>query len=312
MEEDWGYIYLSIKVDIISGFLGAGKTTMIKKLLEEDVLGKDIAIIENEFGDINIDPGRIEESGIEIKSISSGCICCSLAGEFDLAMRELIDEYKPNRIVIEPTGVGKLSDIIKIVNTLKKHRNVELSMVMAIVDALEYEDFIEVFGAFFRDQIKYANSVILSKTQLVDDYKVDKIVKSIREINPNGNIITTSWDELSAEEILGLAEFKKGPFHNVKFKSNYEEENKFEYWTMETAKKYDRNKLKEILCRLKEEKYGIVLRGKGILANNKGDWLDFDFLPREIEIRKNKPQTIGQIVLIGKELNKKEIEKIWD
>ena len=302
---------MTVKIDIISGFLGAGKTTMIKKLLDENVLGENIAIIENEFGDINIDSGRIEETGIKTKSISSGCICCSLAGEFDLAMKDLIDEYNPNRIIIEPTGVGKLSDIINIVHTLKKYRDVELNMAVAIVDSLEYEDFIEVFGDFFKDQIEYANTIILSKTQLTNGDKVDRILNSIRKFNPSGNIITTPWDELSAKEILKLAETRKVHTDHIHLEHYHRGQNEFQYWTLETAQKYDKCKLQEVLYKLKEGKYGNILRAKGVLANNGGNWLDFDFLPNKIEVRDSRPNTIGQIVIIGENLNKEEINKLW-
>ena len=303
---------MTTKIDIISGFLGAGKTTMINKLLEGNVLGEGVAIIENEYGDINIDSRRIGQTGIEIKSITSGCICCSLQGEFDIAMKELIDEFKPNRIIIEPTGVGKLSDIINVVDKLKKQRDVVLNMAIAIVDAIEFEDFIDVFGGFFKDQIQYANTVILSKTQLTEEGKVDEIINSIRSLNPNGNIISTPWDRLSSQNILEFVETKNSQIHyHLEHNHHHDGDDKFQYWTMETAKKYDGDKLKEILNRLKEDKYGNILRAKGVLLGNEYKWMDFDFLPNNIEIKYIKPQAIGQVVLIGKELNKEEIEKLW-
>lgn len=304
---------MTTKIDIISGFLGAGKTTMINKLLDENVLGEGIAIIENEYGDINIDSKRIGQTEIEIKSITSGCICCSLQGEFDIAMKELIDEFKPNRIIIEPTGVGKLSDVINVVNKLKKQRDVVLNMAIAIVDAIEFEDFIDVFGDFFKDQIQHATTVMLSKTQLVEEGKVDEIINSITSLNPNSNIIATPWDRLSSQNILELAESKNSQIHDHLEHNHHhhDEDDEFQYWTMETAKKYDNNRLKEILNRLKEDKYGNILRAKGVLSDNESNWMDFDFLPNNIEIKYIKPQAIGQIVLIGKELNKENIEKLW-
>lgn len=305
---------MATKIDIISGFLGAGKTTMINKLLEEKNLGQGIAIIENEYGDINIDSKRIGQSEIEIKSITSGCICCSLQGEFDTAMKELIDEFKPNRIIIEPTGVGKLSDIINVVNKLKNERDVVLNMAIAIVDAVEFEDFIDVFGEFFKDQIQYATTVTLSKTQLVEEEKVDEIITCIRDINPNGNIIATPWDKLSSRNILELAESNKSKRHDYLEDNHHHhdhEDDKFQYWTMETAKKYDNNRLKEILRELKEEKYGNVLRAKGALSDDESNWMSFDFLRNNIEIKNVEPQGIGQIVVIGKELDRGNIEKLW-
>lgn len=306
---------MTTKIDIISGFLGAGKTTMINKLLEEKTFREGIAIIENEYGDINIDSKRIGQSEIEIKSITSGCICCSLQGEFDTAMKVLIDEFKPNRIMIEPTGIGKLSDIINVVNKLENERDVVLNMAIAIVDAVEFEDFIDVFGEFFKDQIQYALTVTLSKTQLVEEEKVDEIVNCIRDINPNCNIIATPWDKLSPQNILELAETNRIKRHYYLENNSHKHDNEddeFQYWTIETAKKYDDNRLKEILRSLKEEKYGNILRAKGILSDDESNWMSFDFLRNNIEIKNIEAQGIGQIVIIGKELNKDSIEKLWD
>lgn len=276
------------------------------------MLGENIAIIENEYGDINIDSQRIEQTGLEIKSISSGCICCSLSGEFDLAMKELIDEYDPNRIIIEPTGVGKLSDIIEVVNRLKEHKDVELNMIMAIIDVLEFEDFIDIFGGFFTDQIQYANTVILSKAQLTTEDKVDEVLNSIRKINADGNVITTPWDELSGKDILELAESKKQDLLSLDFHNNHdhEDQDEFQYWTMETTKKHDATRLKETLEKLKDNKYGKVLRSKGMLPGLEGNWLSFDYLPNSIEVRDCKVQAVGQIVVIGQELNEEELQKI--
>jgi G3E family GTPase len=174
---------MTVKIDIISGFLGAGKTTMLKKLLNEEALGDRIAIIENEFGDINIDADRLEETGIEIRPLSAGCICCTLSGDFLTAIKELIKEHSPKRIVIEPTGVGRLSEIISVVNKVTESGDVELDMAMTIVDAVDFEDYIDVFGGFFKDQIQNANIIVLSKSQLADENTVNEVIKAVREIN---------------------------------------------------------------------------------------------------------------------------------
>lgn len=306
---------MTVKIDIISGFLGAGKTTMINKLLDNNTLGDRIAIIENEFGDINIDSNRIGQSEIEIKSITSGCICCSLAGDFDLAMRELIEMVNPDRIIIEPTGVGKLSDIIKVVDKLKALRDVSLNLVVAIVDVLEYEDFIEVFGMFYKDQIENANTVILSKTQLADEGKVDGIIDSIRRSNPRGNIISVPWDKLEGRDILALAETKYSPMGGCRLELHRHHHGggiEFQYWTMETSRSYDRNTLNEILSELKKDRYGNILRAKGVLPENEANWMDFDYLPKSVEIREFEPQAIGQIAVIGTALNKEELRKLWE
>lgn len=305
---------MSIKVDIISGFLGAGKTTMIKKLLDEDVLGERIAIIENEFGDINIDSDRLKKSGIEIKSISSGCICCTLSGDFHMALEELIREYNPKRIIIEPTGVGRLSDIISIVNMTKKSESVELNMAMTIVDTVEFEDFIEGFGDFFTDQIQHANIIILSKSQLVDQVSVNKVIDSIRKINPTSIIISTPWDELEAKSIIDISKLNDDNDHNHEHHHNHEEnsvQESFEFWSFETMKTYSKENLESILNSLNNPMYGKVLRAKGSLLNNDRKWVDFDFVPKGSHIIDGKVKTIGQVTVIGMELNKDRIMSLF-
>ena len=300
---------MEVKIDIISGFLGSGKTTIINKLLEGDVLGENVAIIENEYGDIDIDSVRIEETGIEIKSITSGCICCSLQGEFAIAMKELIDEHRPNKIIIEPTGVGKLSDIVGIVNKIKEDKDVNLNMVMTIVDVLEFEDFIDIFGSFFTDQIEYANTVILSKTQLADESIVDEVIKAIRKINSEGTLIATPWDELSPKEIIDIAE--SGKDIDLDLDHHHHDDEEFEDWSLETSMSYGKEELQTILDKLKDGKFGKIYRAKGVLPNGKDKWLSFDFLPSSIDIRDTQVQEIGQIIIIGQGLNKNEINKLW-
>ena len=301
---------MSIKVDIISGFLGAGKTTMIKKLLDEDALGEGIAIIENEFGDINIDADRLEKSGIEIRSISSGCICCTLSGDFHMALEELIREYNPRRIIIEPTGVGRLSDIISIVNKIKESENLELNMAMTIVDTVEFEDFIEVFGDFFTDQIQHANIIALSKSQLVDQASVNKVIDSIRKINPRSSIIATPWDELEAKSIIDISKSNDDHKHNHDHEENSVQES-FEFWSFETMKTYSKENLESILNSLNNPTYGKVLRAKGSLLNDDKKWVDFDFLPKASNIIDGKVKTIGQVTVIGMELNKDGIMSLF-
>lgn len=313
--------FMSLKIDVVSGFLGAGKTTMIKKLLDEEVLGQDIAIIENEFGDIDIDSGRLGESGIQIKSISSGCICCTLAGEFDLAIKDLIKEYNPKRIIIEPTGIGKLSDILSIINKVKISENVKSNIAMTIVDPNDFGDFIELFGDFFINQIQHATTIVLSKTQLVEEAKVNKVISSIREINPHGNIIATPWDKLEAKHILDFAELGKGSIEFNEFcdscHHHYEHQDhdgiqeKFEFWSLETMKKYDEPKLKVVLDELNKDKYGKIFRAKGTLLNIEGQWIDFDFVPRKVNIIKGKIKLIGQIIIIGRELNRDALKDLF-
>ena len=308
---------MTVKIDIISGFLGAGKTTMIKKILDADVLGDGIAIIENEFGDIVIDSDRLEESGVEIKSISSGCICCTLSGDFQKAIKELIKEHNPNRIIIEPTGVGKLSDIISTINIAKKSEDIEINMAMTIVDVLEFEDFIEVFGDFFKDQIQYANIIALSKAQLTDESRVNNVINSIRDINPDANIIATPWEELEAKDILDVAESDKGNMdialddHDHNHNEDLADAS-FDYWSFETIKTYGKEELASIFDSLKNPIHGKVLRAKGSLLSTDKKWLDFDFTPNNFDIKEERVKTIGQIIVIGNGLNKDSIRNLFN
>lgn len=313
--------FMSVKIDIISGFLGAGKTTMIKKLLKEGVLDNKVALIENEFGDINIDSERLGNfrSNIEIKSITSGCICCTLAGEFDLAIRELIAKYNPDRIIIEPTGVGRLSDILATINLIKKYEDIKLNIIMTIVDVCEFEDFIDIFGGFFIDQIKNANTVVISKSQLTDDFKVNRVIDSVREMNNDGNIIATSWDKLGADYILEIAESGKKTKADNKINPHCEGYNhkddlikeEFEFYSFETMKKYNRTKLKELLNKLNKDVYGEIFRSKGIVLDDKDEWINFDFTPGKTGVVKGNTNIIGKIIVIGKKLNKDTIKNLF-
>lgn len=194
------------KIDIISGFLGAGKTTLIKKLLSEALGNEKVLIIENEFGEIGIDGGFLNETGIEIKEMNSGCICCSLVGDFKGALKEALEKYKPERIIIEPSGVGKLSDVIKAVSNIKDDEDIKLNSLVAVVNSLKYNMYMANFGEFFCDQIENANTIILSRSQKLSDDKLNACVKAIKEHNSKANIITTSWEELEGKQILSAIE----------------------------------------------------------------------------------------------------------
>lgn len=194
------------KVDIISGFLGAGKTTLIKKLLGEALKGEQVVLIENEFGEIGIDGGFLREAGVEIREMNSGCICCSLVGDFGTSLKEVIDKYHPDRIIIEPSGVGKLSDVIKAVKDLHIENEIKLNSASAVVDALKAKVYMKNFGEFFNNQIEHAGTVILSRTQMQKEDKLDKAIEMIRELNPNAHIITTPWEDLDGAQILAAME----------------------------------------------------------------------------------------------------------
>ena len=197
------------KIDIVSGFLGAGKTTLIKKLLKEALAGTKVVLIENEFGEIGVDGGFLKEAGIEIKEMNSGCICCSLVGDFGTSLKEVLDTYAPERILIEPSGVGKLSDVMKAVQGAMTDRGVELNSAVAVVDASKCKMYIKNFGEFFVNQIEHAGTIILSRTDKMSEEKLAACVAMIREHNEKATIITTPWDSLDGKDILETIEGAK-------------------------------------------------------------------------------------------------------
>ena len=206
------------KIDIISGFLGAGKTTLIKKLIKEALGGEKVVLIENEFGEIGIDGGFLKEAGIEITEMNSGCICCTLVGDFGAALRDVITKYEPDRIIIEPSGVGKLSDVIKAVADVKKDfDSVELNSFIAVVDAGKTTMYMKNFGEFFNDQIENANTIVLSRTGKTSESKLEKAVAAIKDHNNKAIIITTDWDSLTGVQILETMEKAAGEVKDLLF-----------------------------------------------------------------------------------------------
>ena len=199
--ESKGENMTNTKIDVISGFLGAGKTTFIKRLVEGNKDKGKTIIIENEFGEIGIDGGFLKNSGIEIKEMNSGCICCSLAGDFEASLRELLEKYSPNRVIIEPSGVGKLSDVLKAVSDVEKDLPVESNSAVTVVDVKKCKMYMKNFGEFFNNQIQFANTIILSRTDLADDKKIEEAVALIKGVNPDATIVTTPLDKLSDEKI---------------------------------------------------------------------------------------------------------------
>ena len=194
------------KIDVISGFLGAGKTTFIKKLLEEAVAKEQVVLIENEFGEIGIDGGFLKDSGIEIREMNSGCICCSLVGDFGKSLEEVITTYHPQRVIIEPSGVGKLSDVMKAVRDVAVHLDVELNSSVTVVDVKKCKMYMKNFGEFFNNQIEYAGNIVLSRTDIADKDKVEAAVAMIREHNAKATVITTPIDQLTGEQLLEIIE----------------------------------------------------------------------------------------------------------
>ena len=204
-----GWCFAMTKIDIVSGFLGAGKTTLIKKLLKEALADTKVVLIENEFGEIGIDGGFLKEAGIEIKEMNSGCICCSLVGDFGTSLREVLDTYAPERILIEPSGVGKLSDVMRAVQEAMADRDVELNSAVAVVDACKCKMYLKNFGEFFVNQIEHAGTIVLSRTDKLNEEKLAACVAMIREHNAKATVITTPWDALDGKDILETIEGAK-------------------------------------------------------------------------------------------------------
>ena len=194
------------KVDIISGFLGAGKTTFIKKLINEVFTGEKLVLIENEFGEIGIDGGFLKEAGIEITEINSGCICCTLVGDFSKALKKVIEEYHPDHMIIEPSGVGKLSDVAKAVEDVKKDVDIEITGRITVIDGKKAKMYLKNFGEFFEDQVKHASTIVVSRTQMMTDEKVEECVHMLREENAKASIISTPWEELGKEAVMHALE----------------------------------------------------------------------------------------------------------
>jgi G3E family GTPase len=317
---------LSIKIDIISGFLGAGKTTLIKKLINSDLRKEKIAIIENEFGEVSIDGDILKETNIDMKEINSGCICCSLVGDFKEAIREIIKLYSPDRILIEPSGVAKLSDIIKSCKSLAIDNSIIINNVFTVVDALNYEAYLVNFGEFYKDQIKNAKTIILSEREDCEEYEIEKISELIRDINKDSSIITASLDFIEANDILKIAEsdiekhnekqlvlkksFSIGSVNKVHH--SHSAENIFSNWGTETTKSFSKSNLEEIFNNVvKDRSYGNILRGKGIVQLEGGKWVEFHYTPGKFCMNVTTSQKVGKIAIIGEGINKNKLNIIF-
>ena len=398
------------KIDIFSGFLGSGKTTLIKKLIEEAYHGEKIVLIENEFGEIGIDGGFLAEAGIKINEMNSGCICCSLVGDFAEALKKVIDEYSPDRILIEPSGVGKLSDVIKAVQNADTH-GAELNGFTTVVDANKCKMHMKNFGEFFNDQIENAGCIVLSHTSNISDQKISDCVERIKEHNSAAIIVTTPWDKLEGSQLLEAMERKSSleselkklaeetehehhhhhhdehgncscghhhdedehehhhhdhdhdehEHHHHHHDENgncscghHHDEDEHEHhhhdhdhdehehhhhhhdehgncscghhhdhdhhhhhadevfvsYGAETTKKFNADQLKTALEGFTDtEKYGMILRAKGIIASDDGRWIHFDYIPGEPDIRYGGAGVIGRLCVIGSKLNKDAISE---
>lgn len=341
------------KVDIFSGFLGAGKTTLIKKLIAEAYGDEKLVLIENEFGEIGIDGGFLKETGVQVNEMNSGCICCTLVGDFGKALQQVIDDYSPERILIEPSGVGKLSDVIIAVQDLN-NENIELNGFTTVVDAKKCKFYMKNFGEFYENQVEHASSVILSHTDGMSQEKLDECIAILRKHNETASIITTSWDEISGAKILETMEQKKTlsaeldklreeayahahehehhhhsehdhdehghdhhehhhhEHHDHEHHDHHHADEVFSEIGVHTAHKYTREQIMNALKELdKFTEYGQVLRAKGIVEDENGGWIHFDYVPGEPEVRGGTAETTGMICVIGVDLEEDSIKELF-
>lgn len=328
------------KIDIFSGFLGAGKTTLIKKLIAEAYNGEKLVLIENEFGDIGIDGGFLKDSGVNITEMNSGCICCSLVGDFGKALMQVISDYSPDRILIEPSGVGKLSDVIRAVENIDAH-DIVLNSFTTVVDANKCKMYMKNFGEFFNNQIECAGTIILSHTTGISEAKLKSCIELLREHNTSCDILTTPWEQLAGVQILEVIEKKNTLEDELKHLAeeahrhhdhdddccchhdhdeechchhDHEHHHADEVFTSfgaETARRYTTEELVSSLSALEdEEKYGIILRAKGIVNGIDG-FLHFDYVPGEPDVRNGSAAPTGRLCVIGSNLNESALKELF-
>ena len=385
------------KIDIFSGFLGAGKTTLIRKLIQEAYRGEKLVLIENEFGDIAIDGGFLQDAGVQITEMNSGCICCTLVGDFTKALKKVIDEYAPDRILIEPSGVGKLSDVAAAVERVDE---AQVGSKVTVVDAGKAKMYARNFGEFFEDQVRSADLIVLSRTDTTGEKKLLEAVTLLKALNPEAGLITTPWSELDGRQIReamqenGLrAEMEalreehehhhhhhddEDDDHECCHHHHHDDEDEehehhhhhhddedeehehhhhhhddedeehehhhhhhddddddhecchhdhdhehghhhhhadeiFGSWGIETARRFSEDELRGILNALSDEaRYGTILRAKGIVAGAEGDWIYFDYVPGEIDIRRGSPAVTGRLCVIGAHIKENALKELFN
>lgn len=325
------------KIDIISGFLGAGKTTLIKKLIAEAYQNEKIVLIENEFGEIGIDGTFLKDSGVTINEMNSGCICCSLVGDFETSLKEVLDTYHPDRVIIEPSGVGKLSDVIKAVSTINSDE-MELDNFITVVDAKKCRMYTKNFGEFYNNQVEHASLIVLSRSQDLTEFQLKECLDILKGLNDHSPIITTAWDKLNGLDIINACEvnIQEELLHEHEHHHHHEHDHEheccghhhhdhdhecgcghhhhhadevFNSIGFDTVKKYNEVELSDILNKLCNDDN--VLRAKGFVDSGNEDWWYFDLVPGEFEIRLGKPIYTGQVCVIGKDLDENTIKELF-
>ena len=329
------------KIDIFSGFLGAGKTTLIKKLITDAYKGEQLVLIENEFGEIGIDGGFLADAGIRINEMNSGCICCSLVGDFRKALAQVISEYHPDRILIEPSGVGKLSDVIRAVEGAATEGAV-LNGFTTVVDAGKCKMYMKNFGEFFNDQVENAGCIIVSHADSTPAKKVEEAVELLRAHNATAVIVSTPWNQLTGDQLREAMERRdtlEAELSRLAAEEDDEDEHEhhhhhhdgeecddpecechhhhhhhaddvFSSWGKETPKKFSKEALEDMLHKLDSGDYGHILRAKGIV-NGEDGWLEFDYVPEEHEVRAGHPDYTGRLCVIGAELKEHELAELF-
>ena len=382
------------KVDIVSGFLGAGKTTFIKEMIAKVYKGQRVVLIENEFGEIGIDSGFMKNAGIEVTEMNSGCICCTLVGDFARSLKQVVEQFKPERVVIEPSGVGKLSDVAAAVADVSEEAGVEINSRIAVVDGKKAKMYMKNFGEFYNNQIESATTIVISRTQNMDEAKLKECIELIREKNSEASIITTPWDKLEGAAIEGaishgydlekelMEEYRHAHHHDHDHDHgddctcgchdhdhdhdhdhgddctcgchdhdhdhdhehhhhdhdhdhdhgddctcgchdhdhehdhhhhHHHADEVFDSWGVETVHVFTRSGLEDIMGLFSTtDDFGTVLRAKGIVETEDGSWVEFDMVPEEVEIRETSPDYIGRICVIGADLNKEELARVFD
>ena len=321
------------KIDIFSGFLGAGKTTLIRKLIAEGYKNEKLVLIENEFGEIAIDGGFLKDAGVQITEMNSGCICCTLVGDFTEALKKVIAEYSPDRILIEPSGVGKLSDVAKAVAQIE---GAEIGAKVTVVDAGKCRMYIRNFGEFFNDQVQHADVIVLSRTDSASDGKVVAASALLSQLNANATVITTPWSEVTGDQIVQVMEHIDSLSSTMQEMEHYHEHHHhhehdehcgcghdhhdhhhadevFTSWGIETPKKFSEAEIRDILTKLSdEEKFGTILRAKGFVDATDGEWIYFDYVPGEADVRRGGAAVTGRLCVIGSKINEQAIKELFN